>query len=158
MSTMSQKIPTRCVLGAFTTFHCSWDFIPGSETNQWSSEDLCLLLEADLMKSEVFKLRKRNTQDKSHWKIYHRGGTVACTFFFLIYLFFNWRIIAVQNFVVFCQTSTRISHRCTHVPLFPDLPPISLSIPPFSLSQSPCLSSLSHTANSHWLSILHMVL
>ena len=26
------------------------------------------------------------------------------------------------------------------------------------LSQSPCLSSLSHTAHSHWLSVLHMVL
>ena len=36
-------------------------------------------------------------------------------FFFLpLYLFFNWRIIALQNFVVFCQTSTRISHRYTH--------------------------------------------
>ena len=34
------------------------------------------------------------------------------TFFFLIY-FFNWRIIALQNFVVFCQTSTWISHRYT---------------------------------------------
>ena len=33
-----------------------------------------------------------------------------------------------------------------------------LPISPFSLSQSPCLRSLSHTANSHWLSILHMVL
>ena len=30
---------------------------------------------------------------------------------FLISLFFNWRIIALQNFVVFCQTSTWISHR-----------------------------------------------
>ena len=32
-------------------------------------------------------------------------------FFFLIYLFFSWRIIALQNFVVFCQTSTWISHK-----------------------------------------------
>ena len=30
--------------------------------------------------------------------------------FFLIY-FFNWKIIALQNFVVFCQTSTWISHK-----------------------------------------------
>ena len=30
--------------------------------------------------------------------------------------FFDWRIIALQNFVVFCHTSTRISHRYTHVP------------------------------------------
>ena len=32
-------------------------------------------------------------------------------------LFFNWRIIALQNFVVFCQTSTWIRHRCTVCPL-----------------------------------------
>ena len=31
-------------------------------------------------------------------------------------LFFNWRIIALKNFVVFCQISTWISHRCAHVP------------------------------------------
>ena len=66
-------------------------------------------------------------------------------------IFFNWRIIALQNFVVFCHTSTRISHRYTHVPFLPDLPPVSRPTPPFSLSQRPCLSSLSHTANSHWL-------
>ena len=30
-------------------------------------------------------------------------------------LIFNWRIIALQNFVVFCQTPTRISHRYIHV-------------------------------------------
>ena len=36
------------------------------------------------------------------------------------------------------------------------LPPPSPSHPS-RLSQSPDLSSLSHTANSHWLSILHMV-
>ena len=34
-------------------------------------------------------------------------------FFFLIYIFY-WRIIALQNFVVFCQTSTWISHRYTY--------------------------------------------
>ena len=32
-------------------------------------------------------------------------------FLFLINLFFNWRIIALQNFVTFWQTSTWISHR-----------------------------------------------
>ena len=34
---------------------------------------------------------------------------------FLFYLCFNWRIIALQNCVGFCQTSTWISHRCTYV-------------------------------------------
>ena len=33
-------------------------------------------------------------------------------FLFKIYLFFNWKIIALQNFVPFSQTSTWISHRC----------------------------------------------
>ena len=32
-----------------------------------------------------------------------------------IYLFFNWRIIALWNFVDFCQTSTWIRHRYTYV-------------------------------------------
>ena len=72
--------------------------------------------------------------------------------------FLNWRIIALQNFVVFCYTSTRISRGYTRVPSLLHVPPISVLIPPFSLSQSPCLGSLSHIANSHWLSILHMVM
>ena len=52
-------------------------------------------------------------------------------FFFLPLYFLNRRIIALQNFMVFCQTSTRISHRYTHVPSLPNLPLISLFIPPF---------------------------
>ena len=56
--------------------------------------------------------------------------------------YFNWRIIALQNFVVFCHTSIRISRRYTQVPSLLGLPPISLPIRPFNLSQSPCLSSL----------------
>ena len=35
--------------------------------------------------------------------------------FLLIYLFFNWSITALQNFVVFCQTSTWINHMYTYV-------------------------------------------
>ena len=49
--------------------------------------------------------------------------------FFLFFFFFYWRIIALQNFVVFCQTSTRISHRYTYIPSLLNFPPISLSIP-----------------------------
>ena len=40
--------------------------------------------------------------------------------FFLIfkknYIFLNWRVIALQNFVVLCQISTWISHRWIYVP------------------------------------------
>ena len=69
------------------------------------------------------------------------------------FYFFNWRIIALQNFVVFCQTSTWLSHRYPYIP--------SLWTSPFHpsrLIQSPCLSSLRHTANFHWLSVLHIVM
>ena len=49
---------------------------------------------------------------------------------FLISLFFNWKIIALQSFVGFCHTTTWISHRYTYVPFFLKLPPISRPIPP----------------------------
>ena len=34
-------------------------------------------------------------------------------------LYFYWRIIALQNFVVFCQTSTWISHRYMYIYIYP---------------------------------------
>ena len=50
--------------------------------------------------------------------------------FFLINLFFNWRIIALQNCVGFCQASPWISHRYTCVSSLLNLPPTSHPIPP----------------------------
>ena len=41
-------------------------------------------------------------------------ATYSSILFFFFNLFFNWRIIALQNFVVFCQTSTWISHILVH--------------------------------------------
>ena len=52
---------------------------------------------------------------------------ILCSFFFL---FFYWRITVLQNFVVFCQTSTWISHRYTYIPSILNLPPISHPISP----------------------------
>ena len=75
----------------------------------------------------------------------------------ILNLFFYWRIIALQNFV-FCKTSTWISHRYTYIPSFLNLPPSSLPSHPYRLIQSSCFSFLHHTANSCWLSILHMVM
>ena len=72
--------------------------------------------------------------------------------------FLNWRIIVLQNYAGFCQTSKWISHRYTYVPSLWTFPPLHSPSHPFRLLQSPGLSSLSHTANSHWLSILHMVM
>ena len=77
---------------------------------------------------------------------------------FLSPLIFNWRIITLQHCVGFCHRSTWISHRYTHVlsllKLFPASYPISplLFVPEYRI-EAPC-----HIANSHWLSILHMVI
>ena len=45
-------------------------------------------------------------------------------------ILFYWRIIALQNFVAFCQASTWISHRYTYIPSLLNPPPISHPIPP----------------------------
>ena len=48
-------------------------------------------------------------------------------FFPVVSFFFYWRIIALQNFVVFCQTSTWISYRYTYTPSL-----LNLHLPPHS--------------------------
>ena len=47
------------------------------------------------------------------------GFLKSCCILYLYFfnLFLNWRIIALQNFVVFCQTSTWISHQFSSVQL-----------------------------------------
>ena len=73
--------------------------------------------------------------------IYFFGSLI----FFKINSFFKWRIIALQNFVVFCQTSTRISHKYTYIPpRWTSLPSPSPSHPS-RLIQSPRLSFLSRS-------------
>ena len=54
-----------------------------------------------------------NTHHLAHNQVYP-WFSLPIYFFFLN--FFYWRVIALQNFVVFCQTSTRISHRYTYIP------------------------------------------
>ena len=56
---------------------------------------------------------------QKHTHTHARWNFFCCCFL----NFFNGRIIALQNFVVFCRTSTRISHRYTHVPSLLDLLP-----------------------------------
>ena len=61
-----------------------------------------------------------------------------CSISLYIYLFFYyWRITALQNFVVFCQTSTWISHRYTYILSLLNLPPISRPIPSFQVDTEP---------------------
>ena len=68
-----------------------------------------------------------------------------CELTWQFFSFFYWRIIALQNFVVFCQTSTWISHRDTYIPSLLNLPPISSPSYPSRLIQSPCLSPESYS-------------
>ena len=63
--------------------------------------------------------------------------------FQLVYLFLNWRKSALKYFVVFCQTSTWISHRYTYIPFPLNLPPSPSPSHPARLIQSLCLSFLS---------------
>ena len=71
--------------------------------------------------------------------------SIIISFQFLL-LFFYWRIIALQNFVVFCQTSTWISHRYTYIPFH-------LNIPLF-----PFLKYLSFYWSICWYIILNFLL
>ena len=54
-------------------------------------------------------------------------------FFFFFNYFFYWRIIALQNFAVFCQTSAWINHKYTYIPSLLKLPPISLPTLPLQV-------------------------
>ena len=73
---------------------------------------------------------------------------ITCFFcLFLINVFFNQRIIALLNFVGFCQISTWLSHRYAYVPSVLNLPPASHPSHHCRWSQSPSWSSPNHTAN-----------
>ena len=69
------------------------------------------------------------------------------TFYFILIIYFNWRLITLQYCSGFCQTLTWISHRPTCVP-HPE-PPSHL--PPHPIPQghrsAPALSTLSRALN-----------
>ena len=49
--------------------------------------------------------------------------------YMILYMFqFFWRIIALQNFAVFCQTSAWVSHRYTYIPSVLKFPPHPTSL------------------------------
>ena len=62
------------------------------------------------------------------WHLLLSPGTTHLSF--LLLFIFYWRIIALQNFAVFCQSSTWISHRYTNITSLLNLPFISCLIPP----------------------------
>ena len=99
---------------------------------QTSTMFLCIILPQYLSSSNILYILiiilLIVTSPSLNWNVISmRTGNF---FSFLINLFFCWRIIDLQNFAVFCQTSTWISHRYTYIPSLLKLSPISLPIPP----------------------------
>ena len=68
----------------------------------------CLMVCLDCMKGGVEKLEPIEL--------------ISVFFSFFFNLFFYWRIIALWNFVVFCQTSTWINHRYAYIPSLLNIP------------------------------------
>ena len=56
--------------------------------------------------------------------------------FFNLYIFY-WKLTPVQNFVVFCHTSTWINYRYTYIPILLILTPISFPNPPLQVNTEP---------------------
>ena len=77
---------------------------------------------------------------------------------FLLFIYFNWRLITLQYRGGFCHTFTWISPGCTCVP-FPEPPSY---LPPHPIPKghpsAPALSTLSHASNLDWWSISHMII
>ena len=78
--------------------------------------------------------------------------------FFVLFFYFNWRLITLQYCGGFCHTLIWISHGCTCVPH----PDPSSHLPPHPIPQghpsAPALSTLSHASNLDWRSISHMII
>ena len=68
-------------------------------------------------------------------------------------IYFNWRVITLQYCDGLCCTLTLISHRHTCDPSLLNSPP-----PPSLPQPSLRAPTLGHTSNSHWLSVLHMIM
>ena len=83
---------------------------------------------------------------------------VTCHLGFILFYFFNWRLITLQYCGGFCHTLTWISHGCTCVPH--PKPPFRLPPHPFPQGHpsAPAPSTLSHALNLDWQSISHKVI
>ena len=77
------------------------------------------------------------------------------TYIIFIYLFFNWRKIALQHCIGFCCITMQISHNYTYLSLsrLPHLPPSHS----FRLLQNARMGSLCYIVTCHQLSILHVI-
>ena len=76
---------------------------------------------------------------------------VCFSFFFNLFIF-NWRIIALQYCVGFCHTSMNQPSVYICAPFLSPASHLPAHPTPLGCHRAPNLSSVSHTANFHWLS------
>ena len=83
---------------------------------------------------------------------------VSCISRWILFFFFNWRLITLQYCSGFCYTLIWISHGCTCVP-HPE-PPYHIPSQPIPQGHpsAPALSTLSHASNLDWRFVSHMVI
>ena len=85
---------------------------------------------------------------RTPWNLQHPEQVVLWAFYLLL-VYFNWKIIALQGCAGFCRTSTQISHNYTYVHSLLSLPSTPTTITPSRSSQGMELSYLCNTAASH---------
>ena len=71
-------------------------------------------------------LKQRSISLKISYTWYHFSFAICTVLKLFLYIIFYWRIIALQNFAVFCHTSTWISHRYTYISSLLNLRPTPL--------------------------------
>ena len=87
----------------------------------------------------------------------------SCSFVYF-FSFFCHYIFLIEGYLLYRILWFSVIHQQESAIGTPMSPPSQISLPssspsdPSRLTQSPCLSSLSHATNTHWLSILHMVM
>ena len=115
------------------------DFLPRSKhlLISWLQSLSAVILEPKKIKSVTVSIVSLSICHKVMWP-----NVMIFVFWMLSCIFFFFTFNALQNFTVFCQTSTWISHRYTYIPTLLNLPPSLSPSPSFRLMQSPCLSFL----------------
>jgi len=86
---------------------------------------------------------------------------VFCILFFInenFYFIFNWRIIIILQLSATHQHESAIGIHTSPSLEPPSHFPAPLQLTPLGCHRAPDLVSLHHSANSHWLCILHMVM
>ena len=101
----------------------------GGTHSQWKkpTENLCKFISSNLFQMETLL--------SPLYSFLQYMKSVLTKGWHFIYLFIYF--LLKDNFVVFCQTSTWISHRYTYVPSLLNLPPISLPMPPLKVDTEP---------------------